>query len=150
MTKETSYCCEKCYGRQGTSAGGGTYCNGPSCPCHKKGCDHIFHQTSAYTEECKFCKIRRAWLNANLPQFRMADVKTNPEPLPPHRSIGEILADFENDHDETKAVKNMLDELQRAYEKGQKKGYNDGYDDGAIRKCPARAGYKSNISKLKE
>lgn len=27
-------CCEKCYGRQGTLAGGGIYCNNAACPCH--------------------------------------------------------------------------------------------------------------------
>lgn len=27
-------CCEKCYGRQGTRAGGGIYCLDKDCPCH--------------------------------------------------------------------------------------------------------------------
>ena len=27
-------CCDKCYGRQGTTAGGGIYCNDTNCPCH--------------------------------------------------------------------------------------------------------------------
>jgi hypothetical protein len=28
-------CCSKCFARQGTSAGGGTYCLFPICPCHQ-------------------------------------------------------------------------------------------------------------------
>ncbi len=32
----TTPCCELCYGRQGTRAGGGIYCNNPSCPCHSE------------------------------------------------------------------------------------------------------------------
>lgn len=32
MNKPT--CCEECYGRQGTLAGGGTYCSNAVCPCH--------------------------------------------------------------------------------------------------------------------
>ncbi len=33
---EEKGCCEKCYGRQGTMAGGGVYCIDSNCPCHSK------------------------------------------------------------------------------------------------------------------
>jgi hypothetical protein len=28
-------------------------------------CDHLFIKTSKYTEECKWCKIGKAWLEKN-------------------------------------------------------------------------------------
>lgn len=33
MNKQNT-CCNLCYGRMGTTAGGGIYCNNSSCPCH--------------------------------------------------------------------------------------------------------------------
>lgn len=40
-------CCQKCYGRQGTLAGGGIYCNDNACPCHTQ---------PAKVEGCSYCK----------------------------------------------------------------------------------------------
>lgn len=47
MTHTTEKCCEKCYGRQGTLAGGGTYCQ-----VDREGCCH------APTENCSGCTDR--------------------------------------------------------------------------------------------
>lgn len=36
MTTPTNNCCQQCYGRQGTRAGGGIYCDNTNCPCHNQ------------------------------------------------------------------------------------------------------------------
>src|SRR3990167_8220144 len=67
----------------------------PPAKCNKK-----LNQTNAYDPNCGHCILIKE--------------KDTPQPPEERKQIGEILVDFEQDHDEEKAVKGIFEEIQAA------------------------------------